>query len=216
MFKGFDIKHLAHLVYFNDFFLYLNCTCEFSPFFISADLLSPSHDVFLVSTFYAPDHRPAPPSLHPIPRSSHPTAKKHLHVLIPAHRSRSLCSGHRCHPRRQCRSSPELRALQLVSGSVTSLRFYRPSSNASTSAGSLLKLEVDANASAYTLPPQTAISQILYQTETLNGTLVPASAAILWPYAPRQLEDGSYPVVSWAHATSGIFPECGRSHVRNL
>ena len=103
-----------------------------------------------------------------------------------------------------------------ASGSVTSLPFYRPSSNASTPAGSLLRLEADANASAYTLPPQTAISRILYQTETLNGTLVPASAAILWPYAPRQLEDGSYPLVSWAHATSGIFPECGPSHVRNL
>ena len=103
-----------------------------------------------------------------------------------------------------------------ASSSVTSLPFYQPISNASTPASSLLKLEVDANASTYTLPPQTAISRIWYQTETLNGTLVPASAAILWPYAPRQLEDGSYPLESWAHATTGIFPEYGPSHVRSL
>ena len=99
----------------------------------------------------------------------------------------------------------------------TSLPFYQPPANTSSaSAGSLLKVEVDTNTSAYTLPPQSAISRFIYQTETLNGSLVPASAYVLWPYAPRQLADGSYPIVSWAHATSGIFSECGPSNIRNL
>ena len=101
-------------------------------------------------------------------------------------------------------------------GPVTELPFYAAPANASdAAAGSLLKLQLDANASAYTLPPNTAISRILFQTETLNGTAVPASAYILWPYIPRKVADG-YPVVSWAHSTSGVFPECGPSHVRNL
>lgn len=103
-----------------------------------------------------------------------------------------------------------------ASGSVSSLPFYTPPSNSShLPAGSLLKVEKDANASAFTLPPNTAISRIMYQSETLNGSLVPASAYVLWPYVPRKLHDG-YPIVSWTHATTGIFAECGPSHVRNL
>lgn len=104
-----------------------------------------------------------------------------------------------------------------ASGSTINSPFYQATSNSSYAAvGSLLKLEVDANTSAYTLPPQTAISRIMYQSETLNGSLVPTSAYILWPYTPRRLADGSYPIVSWAHATSGVFAECGPSHIRNL
>lgn len=101
-------------------------------------------------------------------------------------------------------------------GSVSELAFYRaPSNTAHVAAGTILKVEVDANTSAFTLPPNTAISRIMYQTETLNGSLVPASAFVLWPYLPRNVSDG-YPVVSWAHPTVGVFAECGPSHVRNL
>ena len=103
-----------------------------------------------------------------------------------------------------------------ASGSVSSLPFYTPPSNSShLPAGSLLKVEKNANASAFTLPPNTAISRIMYQSETLNGSLVPTSAYVLWPYVPRKLHDG-YPIVSWTHATTGIFAECGPSHVRDL
>lgn len=101
-------------------------------------------------------------------------------------------------------------------GSVKELDFYHvPANSSNATAGSLLKLETNANASTYTLPPNTAISRIMFQSETLNGSLVPASAYILWPYLPRQMHDG-YPIVSWAHASTGIFAECGPSHVRNL
>ena len=101
-------------------------------------------------------------------------------------------------------------------GSVDELEFYRVPANASNAtAGSLLKLEVSTNASLYALPPETAISRIMYQSETLNGSKVPVSAYILWPYLPRRMPDG-YPVVAWAHPTTGNFPECGPSHVRDL
>ena len=103
-----------------------------------------------------------------------------------------------------------------ANGSVHQEPFYQVPSNASHApAGALLKVQIDANASAYTLPPDTALSRIMFQTETLNGTLVPASAYVLWLYLPRQVTDG-YSVVTWAHGTSGIFAECGPSHVRNL
>ncbi|KAL8836246.1 MAG: hypothetical protein Q9170_002990 [Blastenia crenularia] len=101
-------------------------------------------------------------------------------------------------------------------GSVSELDFYRaPSNSSEAAAGTLLKVEIDVNTSAFTLPPNTAISRIMYQTETLNGSLVPASAYVLWPYLPREMPDG-YPIVTWAHATSGVFAECAPSHVRNL
>ena len=94
--------------------------------------------------------------------------------------------------------------------------FYLPPSNASTApAGSLLKLQLNVTTSNYTLPPNTALSRFIFQTETLNGTLIPASAFILWPYTPRVEPDG-YPVVGWAHGTSGGFGNCAPSHIRNL
>lgn len=100
--------------------------------------------------------------------------------------------------------------------SVSELDFYRVPSNAShAAAGTVLKVETNVNTSAFVLPPNTAISRIMYQTETMNGSLVPTSAYVLWPYLPRKTSDG-YEVVSWAHATTGVFAECGPSHIRNL
>ncbi|KAI9845502.1 MAG: hypothetical protein M1837_004841 [Sclerophora amabilis] len=94
--------------------------------------------------------------------------------------------------------------------------FYHVPINASTApAGALLKVEESVNASLYTLPPNTALSRILFQTKNLNGSLVPASAFVLWPYLPRGQPDG-FPVVGWAHGTSGVFGNCAPSNVRNL
>ena len=102
-------------------------------------------------------------------------------------------------------------------GSVETEDIYRaPSNSSNLPAGSLLKLEPYTNTSLYTLPPQTALSRILYQTKNLNGTLVPSSAFILWPYSPRTQPDDTYQVVVWAHGTTGIFPECAPSHSKSL
>lgn len=99
---------------------------------------------------------------------------------------------------------------------VTEEDFYRvPIDTSSLPAGSLLKLQLDANTSAYALPPGTALSRILYQTKNLNGSLVPASAFILWPYAARSQRDG-YAVVGFAHGSTGWLPECAPSHWKNL
>lgn len=84
--------------------------------------------------------------------------------------------------------------------------------SASTSPGSLLKLEIGTNTSLYTIPPTSALSRILYQTTTLNGTSIPASAYILFPYSPLP----NNPVVGFGHGTSGGFADCAPSHYRNL
>ncbi|KAL8906363.1 MAG: hypothetical protein Q9207_002075 [Kuettlingeria erythrocarpa] len=101
-----------------------------------------------------------------------------------------------------------------ANGSVEDESFYQvPSNSSRLPAGTLLKLELYTNTSLYTLPPQTALSRILYQSKDFNGSLVPASAFIQWPYSPRVQP---FPIVAWAHGTSGVFPECAPSHLRNL
>lgn len=106
---------------------------------------------------------------------------------------------------------------QWVDGNVSdSDTFYTAPSNSSGAApGTLLKLEETTNTSLYALPPSTALSRFIYQSETLNGTSVPVSGYILWPYSPRESADG-YQVVAWAHGTSGLAPNNAPSHHKNL
>lgn len=104
-----------------------------------------------------------------------------------------------------------------ATGSVTEDLFYQLPANASNAtAGSLLKLQANTNTSLYTIPPTTALSRFLFQTIDFNGSAQPASAYILWPYTPRKLADGTFPVVAFAHGTSGVFGEGAPSHIRNL
>ena len=104
-----------------------------------------------------------------------------------------------------------------TNGPVASDAFYSvPASSLKASPGTLLKVEVDSNASLYNLPPSVSISRIMFQSATLQGSPVPASAYILWPYQPRRQPDGSLPVVAWAHGTSGLYGNCGPSHLKNL
>jgi alpha-beta hydrolase superfamily lysophospholipase len=110
----------------------------------------------------------------------------------------------------------EFEKAKWANGSVDDDDFYSVPRNASLApVGALLKVQVDSNTSAYTLPPNTALSRIMYQTETLNGSKIPASAYVLWPYSPRTHPDG-YPVIGWAHGASGGFGNCAPSHVKDL
>ena len=81
--------------------------------------------------------------------------------------------------------------------------------------GDLLKVDIDANTTLYTLPPNTALSRIMFMSRDLNGKPVPASAYVLWPYHPREVGDG-YATVSFAHGACGVFGDCAPSHLRNL
>ncbi len=95
-------------------------------------------------------------------------------------------------------------------------------------AGTILKVEEFTNVSEYTLPMSLSMSRFLYTTETFNGTVMPASAYVLWPYLPRTFpglrscsgkqddDDPLYPVIALAHGTSGQMQACAPSGLRNL
>ena len=101
-------------------------------------------------------------------------------------------------------------------GSVSEDPFYTvPENSANAAAGTLLKVEKETNTSLYTIAPNLAISRFMYQSKTSNSSLVPVSAYILWPFTVRPHHNG-YPVVAWAHGTSGSAPECAPSNIRNL
>ncbi|CAJ2513046.1 Uu.00g011650.m01.CDS01 [Anthostomella pinea] len=51
-------------------------------------------------------------------------------------------------------------------------------------AGTLLKVQSFTDTTNYTLPPNTALSRIIYTSTNLNGTVLPASAFIFWPFQP--------------------------------
>ncbi|KAK8848747.1 secretory lipase [Apiospora arundinis] len=104
--------------------------------------------------------------------------------------------------------------------------------------GTLLKTQAFTDPAPFAIPPNTALSRILYTTQTHNGTVVPASAFILWPFTPRSVvelnrikrkgDEGtrtSYqteekvtkaPVVLWSHGTSGFFASAAPSSHRAL
>lgn len=80
-----------------------------------------------------------------------------------------------------------------------------------TKSGQVLRVEKESNVTLWTLPPMTSLSRILYTTETLNGTIIPASAYVLWPFSARQYPGvEGVPLVGFAHGTTGLVGECER------
>ncbi|KAI4137797.1 MAG: hypothetical protein L6R39_007093 [Caloplaca ligustica] len=101
------------------------------------------------------------------------------------------------------REALDFEAFTYANGPAVEDPFYTlPEESSVTTPGSFLKAE-EVDTSKYSLPPATAMRRIMYQSENLKGSRVPASAYILWPYSPRSDHDG-YPVVAWAHGTSGF------------
>jgi len=97
--------------------------------------------------------------------------------------------------------------------------------------GTLLRVETHTDLTKYTVPSGLTMSRIMYTSQNLNGTVVPASAYVLWPYAPFQYTDedelhgrrqqkqqapSKFPLVAWSHGTSGFFVNCAPSNYRSL
>lgn len=85
--------------------------------------------------------------------------------------------------------------------------------------GSLITVEPVTYLSNYSIPSGLSMSRIIYTTNDLNGSIIPASAYVLWPYAPLATpnqQDNGYPMVAWAHGTSGVLKGCAPSNYRNL
>jgi pimeloyl-ACP methyl ester carboxylesterase len=86
--------------------------------------------------------------------------------------------------------------------------------------GAIIKVEDFTDITNYTLSPNLAMSRFLYTTKNLNGTSIPASAFILWPFSPRSFPilnpPNAAPVVIWNHMTSGFFGPAAPSKHRSL
>lgn len=103
-----------------------------------------------------------------------------------------------------------------VDGSIVNDPFYdAPQEAIDAAPGTLLKVEKATDTAKYSLPPTTALSRLIYQSQTSEGGTVPVSGFVLWPYSPRSQPDG-YPVVAWAHGTSGFGANAAPSHHKNL
>lgn len=94
--------------------------------------------------------------------------------------------------------------------------------------GTPIKIEQYTNVTLRTMPMSIAMSRMLYMTETLNGTAIPSSAYVLWPYMPRhfpnltrysggeEVEKPLFPLFGLAHGTSGFNQACAPSNLRAL
>lgn len=101
-------------------------------------------------------------------------------------------------------------------GSVIDDPFYdAPKEAMHSPLGTLLKIEKDTDTTKYLIPPTATLSRFVYQSETVRGSKVPVSGYVLWPSSPRSQPDG-YPVIAWAHGTSGFDANAAPSHHKNL
>lgn len=81
----------------------------------------------------------------------------------------------------------------------------------SSPAGTLLRSQV---ATAYQLPPGVRAVRIAYLSRSASNRPVIATAVVLIPFGktPR----GGWPVIAWAHGTSGVARNCAPSLMKNL
>lgn len=81
----------------------------------------------------------------------------------------------------------------------------------SAPAGTLLRaLAFDG----YTLPAGAHAVRILYLSRALNGDAVAASGVVLIPAGP--VPPGGWPVIAWAHGTSGVARQCAPSLMKDV
>ncbi|KAI1407778.1 putative secretory lipase [Hypoxylon sp. FL1857] len=120
---------------------------------------------------------------------------------------------------------------QLANGGPREDTFYELLPHFNTSfcrlrPGCILKVQVVTNTTAFVIPPNTALSRIMYTTTNYNGTIIPATAFVLWPFSPKKFQQrplgsnanafAKAPAVLWAHGTSGFFASQAPSTHRAL
>lgn len=112
----------------------------------------------------------------------------------------------------------DIERLAWASGSVSEEKIYTiPPNSSHLQPGSLISLEENAEASHYDVPAGTSLTRFTFVSQNLNGTSVPGSAYILWPFVPRKFPGiAGIPLVAWAHGSSGWLSEEAPSHLRNL
>ncbi|KAF4443399.1 hypothetical protein F53441_11448 [Fusarium austroafricanum] len=107
----------------------------------------------------------------------------------------------------------------LANGGPKQDDFYTlPDKPADLRPGQVLKVQEVTDPAPFAIAPGSSLSRILYTTRNFNGTIIPASAYILWPYLPRSFngESDKAAAVLWAHGTSGYFVDSAPSAHRSL
>ncbi len=66
----------------------------------------------------------------------------------------------------------------------------------------------------YSLPPGASAVRILYMSRALDGAPVAASGVVLIPAGPAPR--GGWPVIAWAHGTSGVARMCAPSLMKDV
>ncbi|KAF5649626.1 secretory lipase [Fusarium sp. NRRL 52700] len=108
----------------------------------------------------------------------------------------------------------------LANGGPKQDDFYNlPDRPANLRPGQVLKVQEVTDPAPFSIAPGSSLSRILYTTRNFNGTIIPASAFILWPFVPRHVNsnsNGKAPAVLWAHGTTGYFIDSAPSAHRGL
>lgn len=97
--------------------------------------------------------------------------------------------------------------------------FYNTAANfTSSEAGDLLKIQ-PLDPKPLKIRSGTSVYRLQYSSKDLDGSLVPATAFIALPFAPAKGSHSNcttYPLVAYAHGTSGIYHGCAPSNGPNL
>lgn len=89
--------------------------------------------------------------------------------------------------------------------------FYRPPSLAGTKPGALLR---QAAFTGYSVPAGVTTVRILYHSLDATGQDVATSGVVLIP--PGKTPPGGWPVIAWAHGTSGVARRCAPSLEKDM
>ncbi|KAK4938141.1 hypothetical protein LTR10_021381 [Elasticomyces elasticus] len=147
------------------------------------------------------------------------TRSKHVTAQVDP----TFAASHSCNATCQAYTDTGL-AFEASQHATTNDPFYTVSSNFTPDSqpGTILSIEAVTNLTNYTVPSGLTMSRFQYTTTNLNGTAVPASAYILWPYTPyipsnsNSSSESKIPLVAWAHGTTGSGASCSPSNYQAL
>lgn len=109
---------------------------------------------------------------------------------------------------------------QLANGGPSQDSFYQLGNiDPPKKPGQILKVQNVTEPTPWNIPAKTALSRFIYTTTNANGTLIPASAYVLWPWTAKDVgknSSGKAPVILWSHGTSGFFADGSPSAHRTL
>jgi pimeloyl-ACP methyl ester carboxylesterase len=89
--------------------------------------------------------------------------------------------------------------------------FYETPSLSRSKPGDLLRQE---SFSGYAIPAGARAVRVLYHSKSADGTDVATSGVVLIP--PGQVPAGGWPVIAWAHGTSGVARMCAPSLMKDF